>query len=49
VRDAENRSALADGLFYWEGPVRVVDAQGRPAGDGYAELTGYGRRNRPPI
>ena len=49
VRDAENRSSLADGLFYWEGPVRVVDAQGRPAGDGYAELTGYGRRNRPPI
>lgn len=28
-------------LTYWEGLVRVLDAQGRPAGKGYMELTGY--------
>jgi predicted secreted hydrolase len=45
----ENRSALARGLFYWEGAVRVMDAEGRAAGEGYVELTGYGEGNRPPI
>jgi predicted secreted hydrolase len=47
VRGAENRSALVPGLDYWEGPVRAVDEQGRPAGEGYVELTGYGERARP--
>ena len=28
-------------LTYWEGLVRVLDAQGRTAGKGYMELTGY--------
>ena len=28
-------------LTYWEGLVRVTDAQGRDAGRGYMELTGY--------
>ena len=28
-------------LTYWEGLVRVTDAQGRNAGRGYMELTGY--------
>lgn len=45
----ENRSALARGLFYWEGAVRVRDGRGAPAGEGYVELTGYGEGNRPPI
>ncbi len=49
VRDAENRSALAGGLSYWEGPVRVTDAGGQPMGEGYVELTGYGEGARPPI
>ena len=49
VREAENRSRLVEGLSYWEGPVRALDAQGRPAGEGYVELTGYGERSRPPI
>jgi predicted secreted hydrolase len=47
VPAAENRSALVPGLDYWEGPLRVVDGQGRPAGEGYAELTGYGEKARP--
>jgi len=49
VRAAENRSRLVKGLFYWEGPVRVVGADGRPAGEGYVELTGYGPGSRPPL
>lgn len=28
-------------LTYWEGLVRVLDADGRPIGAGYMELTGY--------
>jgi predicted secreted hydrolase len=47
VRGAENRSELVPGLDYWEGPVRAVDGQGRPAGEGYVELTGYGAKARP--
>ncbi len=49
LADQENRSRLAAGLSYWEGAVRVTDGDGRPAGEGYVELTGYGERNRPPI
>jgi predicted secreted hydrolase len=49
VARAENRSALAPGLFYWEGPVRVLDAAGRRAGEGYVELTGYGEGSRLPL
>ncbi len=49
LADQENRAALAAGVFYWEGAVRVRDAAGSPAGEGYVELTGYGERSRPPI
>jgi len=49
LADQENRAALAGGVFYWEGAVRVLDAAGRPAGEGYVELTGYGPGSRPPI
>ncbi len=48
LADQENRAAAA-GLFYWEGAVRVRDAGGRGAGEGYVELTGYGAGNRPPL
>jgi predicted secreted hydrolase len=47
--DQENRSALVEGLFYWEGAVRLRDVTGADAGRGYVELTGYGERSRPPI
>lgn len=40
--DQENRSAIVTRLFYWEGAVRVRDREGREAGRGYVELTGYG-------
>jgi predicted secreted hydrolase len=41
VAGAENRSSALAGLSYWEGPVRLADDAGRPAGEGYVELTGY--------
>ncbi len=47
LADQENQASLAGGLFYWEGAVVVAGADGRPAGQGYVELTGYGRENRP--
>lgn len=37
----------SSGLVYWEGASRVLDAQKRPLGAGYLELTGYG--GRPPL
>jgi predicted secreted hydrolase len=49
VAAAENRSALAGGIAYWEGPVRLEDGDGRAAGEGYVELTGYGEGTRSPL
>ena len=49
VEDAENRSALAPGLSYWEGPVGLTGPEGRPAGEGYVELTGYTVGGRLPL
>jgi predicted secreted hydrolase len=49
VAGAENRSRLSPGLFYWEGPVRVLDRSGGRAGEGYVELTGYGEGSRLPL
>jgi predicted secreted hydrolase len=49
VPAAENRSRLVKGLFYWEGPVRVIGADGAGVGEGYVELTGYGAGSRPPL
>jgi predicted secreted hydrolase len=43
--DQENDTRLSTGAIYWEGAVRVF-AQGKPAGRGYLELTGYGERLR---
>lgn len=49
VADQENRASAGGGLFYWEGAVAVRSVDGAPAGQGYVELTGYGRENRPPL
>ena len=42
--DAELDSRASTGTIYWEGPVRLRDAGGGPAGRGYLELTGYAGR-----
>jgi predicted secreted hydrolase len=49
VAAAENRSRLVRGLRYWEGPVRVTDPAGAPAGEGYVELAGRGEGSRLPL
>ena len=49
VLDQENRGTLPGAPDYWEGAVRVEDAEGRAVGEGYVELTGYGEGNRPPV
>ena len=49
LSDQENRGRIPHAPFYWEGSVSVRDADGRPAGRGFVELTGYGDRNRPPV
>jgi predicted secreted hydrolase len=41
--DQENDTRLSTGAIYWEGAVRVRE-QGREAGRGYLELTGYGEK-----
>ncbi len=49
VREAENRSSLVPGLSYWEGPVRLTGPEGRHAGEGHVELTGYAPGARLPL
>jgi len=49
VADQENRSRTGIGMTYWEGSVTVYGPDGERSGEGYAELTGYGENNRPPI
>ncbi len=39
--DQELDARASTGTIYWEGAVRAYDAQGREAGRGYLELTGY--------
>jgi predicted secreted hydrolase len=39
--DQELDSRASTGTIYWEGAVRA-SAEGREAGRGYLELTGYG-------
>ncbi|NNF27281.1 MAG: carotenoid 1,2-hydratase [Gemmatimonadetes bacterium] len=46
---AENVSKRIPGLFYWEGPVEVTDAEGAVIGRGYLEMTGYGEGSRPAL
>jgi predicted secreted hydrolase len=39
--DQENDARRSTGTLYWEGAVEAVDADNRPLGRGYLELTGY--------
>ncbi len=52
IPNQENVSRRS-GLAYWEGAVTVhpagADPGSPPVGRGYAELTGYGENNRPPV
>lgn len=45
----ENVSSRVANLHYWEGLVRVFDPDGRQAGEGYLEMTGYGEGSRPAL
>ena len=51
MADQENRSRIMTAMHYWEGAVRVEEAQqdGKPVGKGYVELTGYGTSSRPAL
>ncbi|MET0533785.1 MAG: carotenoid 1,2-hydratase [Steroidobacter sp.] len=44
--DQENDARGSTGTVYWEGAVRAFDAQNKPIGRGYLELTGYGDKIR---
>lgn len=44
--DQELDSRASTGAIYWEGLSTLTDAQGREAGRGYMELTGYAQRLR---
>lgn len=44
--DQENDARGSTGTVYWEGAVRAFDAEDRPVGRGYLELTGYGKKIR---
>lgn len=44
--DQENDARGSTGTIYWEGAVRAFDAEGKPVGRGYLELTGYGDKIR---
>jgi predicted secreted hydrolase len=47
IDDQESDSRRTAGAVYWEGAVQAY-REGRPAGRGYLELTGYGERLRLP-
>lgn len=44
--DQENDARGSTGTIYWEGAVRAFDADNKPLGRGYLELTGYGAKIR---
>lgn len=44
--DQENDARGSTGTIYWEGAVRAFDADNKPIGRGYLELTGYGDKIR---
>ncbi|HEU5179380.1 MAG TPA: lipocalin family protein [Candidatus Polarisedimenticolia bacterium] len=48
LADQENVARRSANLAYWEGAVRVR-SRGAIVGEGYMELTGYGRNSRPPL
>jgi predicted secreted hydrolase len=45
IDDQELDSRRSVGAVYWEGAVQVTE-EGRDAGRGYLEMTGYGERIR---
>ena len=49
LQDQENVCRRSVSLHYWEGAVRLLSKGRAPAGEGYVELTGYGKNNRPPL
>lgn len=44
--DQELDSRASTGAIYWEGLSDLIDSNGRPAGRGYLEMTGYAQRLR---
>lgn len=44
--DQELDSRGSTGTVYWEGLSEITDAQGRPLGRGYLEMTGYAAKLR---
>ena len=45
----ENVSSRVANLHYWEGLVRAFGPGGRQVGEGYLEMTGYGKGSRPAL
>jgi predicted secreted hydrolase len=45
LADQENVARRSANLAYWEGAVRLL-SRGATVGEGYVELTGYGKHNR---
>jgi predicted secreted hydrolase len=43
IDDQELDSRASTGAIYWEGLCDLIDSNGRPAGRGYLEMTGYAR------
>ena len=46
IDNQELDSRASTGAIYWEGLADLVDSNGRPAGRGYLEMTGYAQRLR---
>ena len=46
IDDQELDSRASTGAIYWEGLARLTDSNGRAAGHGYLEMTGYAQRLR---
>jgi len=47
--DQENVSRRIADLYYWEGAVTVESDAGQTLGEGYLEMTGYGKGSRPAL
>jgi predicted secreted hydrolase len=46
IDNQELDSRSSTGAIYWEGLADLIDSNGRPAGRGYLEMTGYAQRLR---
>jgi len=47
LADQENRGRRLKSMAYWEGSVDILDADRRPLGQGFVELTGYAPGSAP--